>query len=255
MDTNPPPPNNPTPAGPPSAAPPPQVVVVKKRGCLGWIGLAAVGFVGLMVVVIIAAVATGGSGDDEDAQVQSVVSDSSSDNDADPPAEADSGQPDEAVEPTGPDGSRERPWPFGTEVNVTWDVFGDADGSVWTTSVGPVRDFTTEVVAANQFNEAPPEGAVFAAAPVSMTLVSADKEPLSAGFNLQVEIHSGPNVYDANTLDTLGCGSVPGDFDMFTEVFAGGTVEGEVCIPITASDLADARVALNFGGDRIYFGE
>lgn len=118
-----------------------------------------------------------------------------------------------------------------------------------------MRDFTTEVFAENSFNDDPPEGAVFAAAPVSMTLVSADKEPLSAGFNLVVEIHSGPNVYDPNTLDTLGCGVVPGDFDRHTEVFAGGTVAGEVCIPITAVDLANARVALNFGGDRIYFGE
>lgn len=209
---------------------------------------------GLLIVVMVAAVATGGLGDDGDAEVESVVSGTPSDSDADAPAQPD-GEPDSPDAPTGPDGSRERPWPFGTEVDVTWDVFGDADGSVWTTSVGAVRDFTAEVLAENQFNEDPPEGAVFAAAPVSMTLVSADKEPLSSGFNLQVEIHSGPNVYDANTLDTLGCGVVPGDFDMFTEVFAGGTVEGEVCIPITASDLANARVALNFGGDRIYFGE
>jgi len=250
MDTPPPPPQEqPLPPG----APQPSVVVVKekKRGCMHWLGLGVVGFIGLIVLVgIVAAVASsGGTDDDQEVDAAALVE---SEVVADE-AEGDEPDVEEGPVDTGPNGSREQPFPTDAPVNVTWDVFGDADGSVWTTSVGSVTDFTAEVLAENQFNEEV-DGVIYAVAPVSMTLVSADKEPLSAGFNLSFEIHSGPEIYDPNTLDTFGCGVVPGDFDQMTEVFAGGELSGNVCIPIPAEAIADARLVINFGGDRIYFG-
>ena len=67
-------------------------------------------------------------------------------------------------------------------------------------------------------------------------------------------------VYDASTIETesFGCGVVPGQFDDFAEVFAGGTIAGTVCIPLPAEDLdhSDTRVALHFFGNdsRAIFG-
>lgn len=249
MEVNPPP--------PPSNPPAPQVVVVKKRGCLGWIGIGVVALFGLMVVAVGLAAVVGSGDSSDEAQVQSVISDDqegvvgaledsgSEQTETDTPA---------AAEPSvGPDGSRDKPWPAGSTVDVTWDVFGDADGSVWTTTIGEVTDITAEVLAENEFNDEPPDGAIFAAFPVEMTLVSANKEPLSAGFNLSFEIHGVANVYDVLTLDTIGCGVTPNDFDAFSEVFAGGTVEGVVCIPIPADELANATAVVKFGNDRIWF--
>lgn len=242
---------NTIPPSPPNQPPAPQPVVVvqKKRGCLGWIGLGVVAFIGLVIVGgILGAIA--GSGDNADAPVQAVASSTDGSDGDDGSAE-----PSDTATPSGPDGSRAQPWPAGSTVDITWDVLGDADESVWTTTIGTVTDVTAQVLAENQFNEQPPEGVVYAGFPVDMTLVSANKEPLSAGFNLSFEIHGAANVYDPNTLDLLGgCGVVPGDFDMFTEVFVGGTVEGLVCIPIPTDELDGATAVINFGGDRIWFG-
>jgi len=49
---------------------------------------------------------------------------------------------------------------------------------------------------------------------------------------------------------------VPGEFDAFDEVFAGGTVSGTVCIAVPTEDLGrpDTQVSINFGGSREYFG-
>ncbi|MFT7649268.1 MAG: hypothetical protein ACI8Y4_004029 [Candidatus Poriferisodalaceae bacterium] len=63
---------------------------------------------------------------------------------------------------------------------MVWSGDSIATGSV-------VSAGTAEVLAENQFNEEV-DGVVYASAPVSMTLVSAGKEPLSSGFNLSFEI-------------------------------------------------------------------
>jgi len=148
---------------------------------------------------------------------------------------------------------------FGVSVPVVWSAFGDADGSVWNTRVGVIRDVTVEVLAANQFNDPPPDGVVFAGFDVEMTLVEAAKEPLSPGFNFQWEILGGSSagVYDASTMaDLFGCGVSEGEFNDFAEVFVGGSLSGLVCLPLPVEDLGDpgTRVAMNFSGERITFG-
>jgi len=199
----PPPPNQPTPQ--------PVVVVQKKRGCLGWIGLGVVALIGLVIVGGVLGALAGS--DDGDTPVQAVAS---SADESVSSTDDGSAEPSDSAAPSGPDGSRDQPWPAGSTVDVTWDVFGDADESVWATTIGPVTDITAQVLAENQFNETPPDGVVYAGFPVTMTLQSANKEPLSAGFNLSFEIHGAANVYD------------PG--------------------------LADATAVIDFGGDRIWFG-
>ena len=149
--------------------------------------------------------------------------------------------------------SRDQPFAFDTAVAIEWDVFGDADKSIWNTTVGAPADITAAVREENLFNDEPEEGFVFAAFPVSMTLAKANKEPLSTSFNFSFEIVGG---------ETLGaydgwCGVTPGDFAEFEEAYIGGTLTGTVCVPIPQADLdhPDTRVAFKFGSNsRQYFG-
>ncbi len=159
-------------------------------------------------------------------------------------------------------GTRQDPLPYDQTAALTWDTFGDADGSVWETTLGEATDIETDILAANDFNTEPPEGVVFAGFPVTMTLLEAGKEPLSAGGNFTWEILGGATAaaYDRFTIETesFGCGVVPDEFDDFDEVFVGGTLSGTVCIPIPAEDLAhpDTQIALHFAAtdSRIVFG-
>lgn len=158
------------------------------------------------------------------------------------------------------DGSRDRPFAFEEEVPVVWSTFGDADGSVWNTTVGSPRDIGTEVVAENDFNDPAPTGVVFLGFDVSMTLVGASKEPLSPGFNFSWEVNGGSTlaVYDASTVEaaSFGCGVTPEEFGDFDEVLLGGTISGTVCIPVPAEDATDVstQVVMNFfGSDRLVF--
>jgi dTDP-4-amino-4,6-dideoxygalactose transaminase len=123
-------------------------------------------------------------------------------------------------------GSREDPLPFSQPVELEWQTLGDADGSRWSTTIGPFTDITDAVRAENQFNEPPPEGVRFVGFDVELTLLSAGKEPLSPGLNLTWELLGGSTnaAYDIATIDTesFGCGVVPDAFDDFSEVFVGG---------------------------------
>ena len=98
---------------------------------------------------------------------------------------------------------------------------------------------------------------MFAGFPVEFTLVAADKVPLSVGFNVSFEIVGGESlgIYDQFTIGN-GCGVSPDEFNESSEVLLGGTLSGVVCIPIPVEDLesVDTAVALNFGGDRQFFG-
>lgn len=167
----------------------------------------------------------------------------------------------EADDATGRFGTREEPLAFDQPVDVTWASFGDGDGSVWTTTIGPPRDITDQVLATNQFNDPPPDGVRFVGFEAELTLVEATKEPLAPAFNFSWEILGGATarVYGPTTIETpsFGCGVTPNSFDDFDEVFAGGTLTGTVCVPIPTEDLdhPDTRVSLNFSdGDRAIFG-
>lgn len=158
-------------------------------------------------------------------------------------------------------GTRDSPLPYDQPINITWNTFGDADGSVWTTTIGPPRDITAEVLADNQFNSPPPDGVLFVGFDVELVLQEAAKEPLSPGFNFSWELLGGATAaaYDPSTIETefFGCGVLDGGFDDFAEVFAGGTLSGTVCIPLPAEDLghAETQVALHFIDDsRAVFG-
>ncbi|MEP4590921.1 hypothetical protein [Ilumatobacter sp.] len=245
----------------------------------------------LLGIVGIAAVAGGGGGDESDAEVSSEPDEPGTDeqeeasdvtapdaavededapgateapaeeNDPEVVAEESVDEPPVEESPDLADGSRDRPFSFDSELALTWDSFGDADGSVWNTTVGTPRDITAEVLAENEFNSPPPDGIIYLGFDVAMTLISADKEPLSPGFNFSWEVNGGSSasVYDSTTIETesFGCGVVTDSFDDFSEALIGGTLAGSVCIPVPAADAADpgTQVVMSFiGSDRLSFG-
>ncbi len=148
---------------------------------------------------------------------------------------------------------------LGVPIDLVWDVFGDADGSVWTTTVGDWVDITDRVLGANSFNDPPPPGVVYAGFDVELSLVSGAKEPLSSGFNVSWEVLGGATLRvwtESSLADLFGCGSFGGEFDRFAEVFVGGTLSGTVCVPLPVEDLEhpDTRVSLAFSDERVVFG-
>ncbi len=158
-------------------------------------------------------------------------------------------------------GTRASPLPYEVPINITWNTFGDADGSVWTTTIGPPRDMTAEVLADNEFNTEPPDGVLYVGFDVELVLQEAAKEPLAPGFNFSWELLGGATAaaYDPATIETewFGCGVLGDGFDDFGEVFTGGTLAGTVCIPLPAEDFGhpDTQVALHFIDDsRAVFG-
>jgi hypothetical protein len=164
------------------------------------------------------------------------------------------------VTPEPSTGTRVNPVPLGDSAAMTVDSFGDADGSVWTVVVDePWIDYTDAVAAENQFNDPPPEGSIYFAVPISATLQTASKEPLSTLFNIEFEFF-GPSTLSiiGSNLDNLGevwCGVTPDEFPSAQEVFVGGTVSGVICFAVPDEDVATGGVLLTTDsgeGDRIF---
>lgn len=202
----------------------------------------------IAVIVVISAIASDPE-DDTDASAggESPTADDSTDEDG----EGVTDSTDSGGDATLIGGTRDAPFAYGAAAAVQFDSFGDADGSIWNATIGAPVDITAAVLAENQFNDAPADGVVFAGFTVELTLIEADKEPLSPGFNISWEILGGASsaVHDEGGFD--GCGVTPDDFDDYSEVFAGGTLTGVVCVPIPTEDLTDpaTQVAIHHSSD------
>ena len=105
------------------------------------------------------------------------------------------------------------------------------------------------------FNDPPEDGKLFYGVPVTLTLESAAKEPLSPVFNIELEFF-GPStleIIDAGLDDS--CGVTPNEIDSLKEVFAGGSISGVLCLAVTTAD-ADAGILVtidSIDGDRLFF--
>ncbi len=255
----------------PGAAPAP----ADPGGFRGWklwltIGVGALIFLGVAAAVFGSisdddagnsnVVAQGGNEDleeDEEPNRDETADDSNADTNADTTAEAE--EPPQPGDPNG--GTRNAPWAYENATSVTFDTFGDADGSVWDVTIGAPRDMTAEILASDDFTDPPPDDVVFVGFSVDMTLVKASKVPLSPGFNFTWELLGGSTaaVYDRSTIEGLfRCGGLPDEFNDFAEIYVGGSLAGTVCIALPAQDLDDplTQVALNFSGsDRVIFGQ
>lgn len=202
----------------------------------------------IIVIAVIAAIAS--PAEDEDADADDDTSGQVADDDAAQPQDEEQ----EAPEPADV-GSRDNPVPLGQPASITMDTFGDADNSQWTVTVdGAGSDITQAVLDENQFNEPPAAGHVFYGVPVTLTLNSADKEPLSIFVNLSLEFFGPSSLSVISDGFSEGCGVTPNEFDPLKEVFVGGSISGTVCYSVTSEDAAGGVMLTmdDIEGDRLF---
>ena len=102
-------------------------------------------------------------------------------------------------------------------------------GAGWSMTVtGAARDITDLVMAENQFNEPAPAGYRFIG--VDVTYAYSGTEP-SAAYQVTTMA-----VGDGNVELQAGCGVISGEIDIFTDVFAGGTVAGTICFVVPSAN-------------------
>lgn len=245
-------------AAQPQYVPTGPVIIAKKPWWRRWWVIA----LGVLVLVVgIAAVAGSNEADDETSLPAASGDEREGSGEAEEDSVADA--PESEGEPAGerdepelpPVGSREQPFALGSAAQFTLDTFGDADGSVWTVTVdGPGSDITQAVLDENMFNEPPAEGRLFYGVPVTLTLQSAGKEPLSPLFNISLEFFGPSTLEIMSSGMTEGCGVTPNEMDSMKEVFVGGSISGTVCYSVTPPDV-EAGILLTLDeieGDRIF---
>ena len=101
-----------------------------------------------------------------------------------------------------------------TEVGTDWQV----------TVTGAARDITAEVLAENSFNSPPPEGSRYVG--VEMTIAYN-----GSGSALPALVSIG-SVGADNVQHDGYCGSVTNEIDLYTELFAGGSASGTMCLVV-----------------------
>lgn len=102
-------------------------------------------------------------------------------------------------------------------------------GAGWSMTVtGAARDITDLVMAENQFNEPAPAGFRFIG--VDVTYAYSGTEP-SAAYQVTTKA-----VGDGNVELQAGCGVISREIDIFTDVFAGGTVAGTICFVVSSAN-------------------
>jgi len=111
------------------------------------------------------------------------------------------------------------PTPLATAVDL---------GEGWTMTVtGAARDITDLVMAENQFNDPAPEGFRFIGVDVIYAYSGAEAAPA-----YQVSTKA---VGDSNIELGANCGVIPGEVDIYSDVFAGGSVAGTICFVVPSA--------------------
>ena len=134
--------------------------------------------------------------------------------------------------------ARLAPNPMGAAVDI---------GGGWQLTVGgPAVDITDAVQAENQFNDPPPDGFRFVGVNVTYVMVARAPRP---GFAVTANAVGGGNIALSE-----GCGVIPGEFDLSSDVFAGGSVSGTVCFVAPAENPAFVLYATaDFGSANVMF--
>jgi len=141
-------------------------------------------------------------------------------------------------------GTREEPIPLCTEADA---------GSGWRITVlGADPNGTEEVLAENQFNEPPDGGRRFFLIRVSATFAGPGSASIFGGLGFRAVGRSAV-AYDSG----MGCGVLP-DALPSTEVFEGGTIEGNICFAVSDEDIGSLVLFtdsyLTFDDeDRVYY--
>ncbi|MEN9646965.1 MAG: hypothetical protein RL238_3634 [Actinomycetota bacterium] len=121
-------------------------------------------------------------------------------------------------------------------------------GSGWQLAVtGAARDITDAVLAENQFNEPPPAGFRFVGIDVAYTYHGEGSDIALTATTSAVSI--------SNVSLAKECGVIPGEVDVFSDVFKGGTVAGTICFVVPDGGI-DGLVlyTTSFDADTQYFG-
>ena len=130
--------------------------------------------------------------------------------------------------PAGAAGTRDQPVPAGEVANI---------GGGWRLQVLAVTpDATAEVLAYNEFNEPPPAGSTFTMVKVALGYFGKD-DPASAFMPTIIAVGS------ANIELPAECGSLPDSIDIFTSVFAGGVLIGNLCFVTSPADFPSLQIA------------
>jgi hypothetical protein len=140
-------------------------------------------------------------------------------------------------------GTRGNPFPIGGTATVgEWDI----------AVTSAVQDATAEVLAENSFNETPAEGRQFFMVGIEATYNGEASDFLFASTALSTV---GPLAVAYTGEDT--CGVVPGEIEVFSEVFPGGTVAGNLCWSVRNEDagglLLYAQEAVTLDGEPLFF--
>ncbi len=111
-----------------------------------------------------------------------------------------------------------------------------AVGADWQLTVtGAARDITADVMAENQFNTPPPDGYHFVGVDVTFTYSgAANASPASVSIG---------SVGADNVQHGDSCGVVPGEVDLYTDLFAGGSASGILCLVVPDDGSAIALFA------------
>ena len=147
------------------------------------------------------------------------------------------------VTPGGLPGSRGNPIPAGQGASVgSWQI----------EVVGSTPDGTDAVLAANQFNDPPPEGRSYYLVRIRATNRSIETETPFAAMTFSAV---GPSAVAYGFGDD--CGVAPDAFPDLESVFAGESVEGNLCWSVTSEDAAALLViatpSFSAESERVFF--
>ena len=143
----------------------------------------------------------------------------------------------------GPVGTRGNPYPIGDTISVgEWDI----------TVTDVAEDATADILAENSFNEVPADGRQFFMVGIEATYNGTASDFLFASTSLST-VGSLALAYTGE--DT--CGVVPREIEVFSEVFPGGTVAGNLCWSVRSEDVDSlvlyVQEAVTLDGEPVFF--
>lgn len=115
-------------------------------------------------------------------------------------------------------------------------------GEGWQVTVtGPASDVTDAVLAANDFNDPPPDGYRYIGFDVSLEF---GEDRTASGFEVDIDV-----VGDSNITLSNECGDLTEPLDLFTDVFNGAVLTGTVCFVTPVGDVGTlvAFASASFG--------
>ncbi|QAY63454.1 DUF4190 domain-containing protein [Xylanimonas allomyrinae] len=143
---------------------------------------------------------------------------------------------DAAADDGAPSGTRQNPYPVGTQVTST----------DWTITLGTPREAWGEIQAANQFNTAPDDGMEYWIVPLTGTFTG--DQPSTPWVDLSVRFVGDDNVtYDGT------CGVVPDSLIDVAELYAGAELSANACVAVPAGAPGLFTLRTSLFGDQVFF--